>query len=300
MIKTSISVVMVSWHTGPVLFQAIEACRVAEDVDEIILVDHENPETTRARLDQLAHEGVIQLVRTDKNLGFAKGCNIGAAAARCDVLLFLNPDTVIAPDAPRRMALTLLNAETAATPGTPILIGGRIVHMNGQEQRGGRRGELTPWSATVGFFGLHRLAFIHPVFKDIHKEFEPLPDKPTDIPVVSGAVMMLSRKGYDAISGFDERYFLHVEDIDICRRVREAGGRVIFEPRAKVPHHGSTSDVGRYVVEHHKAKGLIKYFWRFYTAAWQRALTLLAAPGIYGAMMVRLTVLKAIIALRRA
>ncbi|WP_019961062.1 glycosyltransferase [Woodsholea maritima] len=298
MIKTSISVVMVSWHTGPVLFRAIDACRVAEDVDEIILVDHENPDITRAKLDQLAREGVIQLVRTDKNLGFAKGCNIGAKAASRDVLLFLNPDTVIAPDAPRRMALSLLNAETAASPGTPILIGGRILHMNGQEQRGGRRGELTPWSATVGFFGLHRLAFIHPIFKDIHKEFEPLPSGPADIPVVSGAVMMMSKGGYRAVQGFDERYFLHVEDIDICRRVREAGGRVIFEPRALVPHHGSTSDVGRYVVEHHKAKGLVKYFWRFYPALWQRALTLLAAPGIYTAMMVRLTVLKMIVAFR--
>ena len=59
---------------------------------------------------------------------------------------------------------------------------------------------------------------------------------------VSGALMYLSRAGFERLGGFDEGYFLHVEDLDLCRRAEADGGSVIYTPLASALHHGATSD----------------------------------------------------------
>lgn len=272
-----ISVVMVSYRTGPALFGAIAACLAAPDVAELIVVNHDNPPEVVQRLDAIAAtEPRVTLIHTGANLGFSKGCNIGARAATGAHLLFLNPDTVIPPGAAARMALI-----GEALP-EPWVVGARILNTDGSEQRGGRRGELTLLSAMAGFIGLAR--FI-PGLSDIHRESEPVPSLAVPMPAVSGAGMMLSRAGFDALGGFDEGYFLHVEDLDLCKRARLAGGVVMFEPRAELIHHGSTSHAPLFKVEWLKAKGLHRYFMKFThgpqkLAAW--ALTPLILAAIMG------------------
>ncbi|PWE16333.1 glycosyltransferase family 2 protein [Marinicauda salina] len=273
-----ISIVMVSWHTGPALFDAIEAALAAPEIDELVFVNHDNPADVVEALEALAaREPRFRLISTGANLGFARGCNIGAAAASGDRLLFLNPDTVLPAGAAARMA------ETGAAFGESWIVGARIVHPDGREQRGGRRGALTLATAIGGYLGLSRLL---PWVRDIHREAEPLPAEAVDTPTVSGAAMMTPRAAFEAAGGFDEGYFLHVEDIDLCRRVREAGGRVVFEPRAEVVHHGATSRADLMTVEAHKARGFARYFWKF-SPAWSRPVMVLTIPVICAAIMSR-------------
>jgi len=80
------------------------------------------------------------------------------------------------------------------------------------------------------------------------------------------------------MTGFDERYFLHVEDIEICRRARQMGGQVGFVPGAVVMHYGSTSDVPRIWIENEKLKGFLRYFWNYTPGIMPKILTILAAP----------------------
>jgi len=285
---STISVVMVSWRTGPVLDAALRAALSASDVDEVVLVNHGNPAAVEAKLDALAaSEAKLTLVHTRANLGFARGCNIGAEAARGDRLFFLNPDTVLLDGAAARLA------ETGELQPTPWIVGARVVYPDGREQRGGRRGALTPVSALTSFTGLSRLPGVSRVAPDLHREGEPAPVVDVAMPVVSGAAMMIDRAGFDRLGGFDEGYFLHVEDIDICRRAAQAGGSVRFEPRATVVHHGSTSRVSLFRVETHKASGLVRYFWMHYPAWPARAVTVCAAPGIYAAVLARAALVKA-------
>jgi N-acetylglucosaminyl-diphospho-decaprenol L-rhamnosyltransferase len=70
----------------------------------------------------------------------------------------------------------------------------------------------------------------------------------------------MTRADFDAIGGFDERYFLHVEDIDLCWRAAQAGGQVLFQPGAIGAHARSSSDAPRREVERHKAQGFARYF----------------------------------------
>ncbi len=278
-----ISVVMVSWYTGASLFEAIEAVFAAPDIGELILLDNGNPKPVRARLEALADErDDMRLLAGQGNVGFARACNLGARAARGEVVLFLNPDALIAPG----VAVALAEAGRASGE-TPWLAGARMLNMDGTEQRGGRRGMLTPQSAFIGYSGLYRLQRFHPAFRNIHREREPLPDGPVTTPVVSGAAMAMPRKTFLNLGGFDEDYFLHVEDIDLCRRVAEAGGAVIFHPNAEVRHYGSTSRAPLLKVEWAKAKGFVHYFWKFARTPWGHVKAALAAPFIVAALMGR-------------
>jgi hypothetical protein len=273
---------MVSWHTGPVLAQAIAAVLAAPDVDELILVNNGNPQAVERRLHALAGgQPGFALVEGHGNVGFAKGCNLGARAASGSHLLFLNPDTALEPGAAARMA-----AAGAGAP-RPWAVGARLINLDGSEQRGARRGALTPLSAFVGFCGLYALPGLGPAFRNVHRERETLPDGPAPTPVVSGAALMLRADDFAALGGFDESYFLHVEDIDLCRRVGEAGGAVIFAPHARVMHHGSTSDASLVRVEWAKSKGFVHYFWKFGRGATGKLQAALVTPLIVAAIMGR-------------
>jgi len=276
-----LSVVTVSWNTGPHLMECVTSVLSAPGVDELILVSHENPPATMTTLRDLASQSdKFTLIDTGTNLGFAKGCNIGVDQASHELVLFLNPDAVLMPGAASR-----LKASAQSLTRRPWIIGARTTNADGSEQRGARRGELTPMSAFIGFLGLRR---IFPNLRDIHRENEEAPEAMYPIPTVSGAAMMMLRDDYLKVGGFDERYFLHVEDIDICRTVREKGGQVWFEPRANILHYGRTSRSSPLNVETHKAVGFVKYFWRFYPGPLQRLLTVLLIPLIYGAIWSRL------------
>ncbi|MGB3456416.1 MAG: glycosyltransferase family 2 protein [Litorimonas sp.] len=234
----SLSVIMVSYRTGPSLIGAVRAAAV--DADEVIVVDNGNPpEARRALLRAVQDLDTVRLVQGHGNIGFARACNYGAALSHADHLLFLNPDTDIEPGAASALA------EAGNGRIRPWIAGGLIVDDRGRELRGARRGELTPGSVLSGF----------------NRTGEPLPDGPVPMPTITGAMLMTDRASFRMLGGFDEAYFLHVEDIDLCRRARRAGGEVIFVPQARALHHGATSDVPPWRVEAHKLRGLLRYFW---------------------------------------
>ena len=273
-----ISVIMVSYLTGPALLEAINAVMADDDIFELILVDNGNTLEARKRLsDVVAQHNRIRLLQGHGNIGFARACNYGANLARGEYFLFLNPDALISPGAARKMA----NCGKKLT--APWITGGMLRNVNGQEQRGGRRGELTPLSALVSFTPLHWLPF----FKSIHKETEDLPQDAQACPTVSGACLMMSRASFGRLDGFDEDYFLHVEDIDVCRRAREQGGEVYFVPQATVMHYGSTSQVRRQKVEWEKLKGFTLYFHKHSKTIFGKVMTYLAWPFMAFAIMGR-------------
>ncbi len=272
-----LAVIMVSYNTGPALFESIEAVLAEPLVTELILVNHENPRPDVYRLVDIDKaDARVTLVMSGGNLGFSRGCNIGAAHATAERLLFLNPDTILQPGA----AAALMETLDAAVE--PAVVGARITHLDGTEQRGARRGELTVLSALAAFLG---------VSQNLHREGEALPDGAVPVPAVSGAAMALSRAGFDKLGGFDEAYFLHVEDLDLCRRARDLGGQVMFEPRAEVRHHGSTSKISKFKVEHWKAAGLVRYF-HTHGGVLGPVKAALAAPLIYAALMGRAVLMR--------
>jgi len=251
----SVSIVTVTYWTGDILRECIESLR-RQAVDEIILIDNGNPSDVRAFLDRLPSEDPrVRIIRPGRNIGYAAGCNTGAAEASGQYLTLVNPDCVLAPDTVERI-LRVANRRSNIW-----LCGGRLENPDGSEQRGSRRDTLTPWRAVVELLRLDRIAPNHPYFRRFH-QFEGDSIKGNiEVPAVSGAFMLVRKDAYERLGGMDKAFFLHLDDADFCMRVWKAGGQVIFCGDIPVLHYRSSSDVSQTFVEWHKAKGL-GYFFR--------------------------------------
>lgn len=277
-----VSAVVVTYHTGQPLELCLRSLFAEPWVDEVVVVDNGNPPDVSSSLRALqADRRDVVLIQGHGNVGFSRGCNLGAAAARGAYLLFVNPDVVLHRGAVERMV------QAGQGAPSPWIVGGRLLDRKGKEQRGARRELLTPWRAFVGATGLSVFERVLPVFRDVHRERDPKPAAVVPIPVISGALMLTPKEDFDTLRGFDEAYFLHVEDIDICRRATEAGGAVLFQPGAEALHFGSTSRTSWTFVEGHKARGMGLYFRKFAKSPWERLGVSLLTPLIGAGLFVR-------------
>ncbi|MDO8900685.1 MAG: glycosyltransferase family 2 protein [Phenylobacterium sp.] len=276
-----ISVIMVVYMTGEALDQSLACVLDDPQVDEFIVVDNGSDPSESAVLDAFAERHAqMRLVRGQGNVGFARGANLGARAATGEVLIFLNPDAFLQPGGAHGLARAVMGAETMR------LVGGRVLNADGSEQRGARRGEITPVAALLSLSGLTRRA---PALRrfEVHWENETAPAALCPVPTISGAFFAMRRTDYARLGGFDEGYFLHVEDIDLCWRVREAGGEVMFHPKAEVIHLGHTSRASPLQVELYKGLGLARYFRKRARGAGEAAAAWLLWPLVVGAAVIR-------------
>ena len=252
-----VSVVMVSYWTGPSLSAAVEAVLAPdqEGVIELIVIDNGNPPSVTTELERRAQtQPRLRLVSGQGNVGFARGCNIGARRARGRCLLLLNPDCCLGPG-----AVPALLAE-AAVLGEDWMLGCRVLNPDGSDQRGSRRALLTPYTALVEALRLDRLA--PRLFRRhrLNHHDGPLPGATARMPAISGACMMLPAATFHAAGGLDEGYFLHVEDLDFCLRLHRAGVPVYYAPHVEVIHHASSSQANPIRVQWHKTRGFLRYF----------------------------------------
>lgn len=249
------TVVIVSYRTGPLLMDALKAALTQEDVDKVVLVDNGNSDRTRGEVDALsATYGHLRVLRGHGNVGFARGCNLGARLATASHILLLNPDCVLRPGVVRR-GLEVL----AENPDADALTV-RIENPDGSEQRGSRRRLMTPWTVFVEQLRLDRLLPNDPRFQRVNLNEQAPLTSITPVECISGAFMLMPRSAYERVGGMDEDYFLHVEDVDLCLRIGQAGGSILYVPDVAVTHLKGTSRVFPLVVEWHKSVSAAKYF----------------------------------------
>lgn len=263
-----VAALVVTYHTGPRLNECLYALKADPAISEIIIADNGNPAEVRAWLEGFvaACGARAKLIELD-NPGFGAAVNLASRETEAAMLLVINPDCVI-----RRGSVQQLLAALNETP-SPAIAGGRIFGLDGREQRGARRNTLT-LAAALGLspWTLHT---------------QPQPSGPVRVGAISGAFFMMRRADFVQLGGFDEGYFLHVEDVDLCRRAIEAGGAVMYQPLAGALHYTSTSDVPSATVQSHKARSLARYFRKFAKGPFDRAIVELAVPFIRLALWAR-------------
>lgn len=175
-----------------------------------------------------AHPGRdIALIRRPENIGFAAGCNLGAKGRSEEYLMFLNPDTALENDAP-----SILISFLRANPGAKIA--GPQIRDSGNRVTRTCRNFPTPFGmfldatgidAYVGFYRM--TTFDHASTRKVDQ--------------VIGACMMMRRDDYEALGGFDERFFIYYEEVDFCKRAVDAGGEVWFCADAAIIHQAGGS-----------------------------------------------------------
>jgi hypothetical protein len=286
----AVTAVVVSYYTGPVLARALAALGQAGGLRDIVLVDNGNlPGDVEAAVKGAG--APVTVLSGQGNVGFAAACNLGARAAMGDYLLILNPDAVM----PEGGVARLLDDGRALL--RPWLMGAKLVGADGVEQQGSRRRVLTPWTAFVEATKMYRLAPQHPYFRRFNLHTEACPEGVIEVPTISGAVMFLPREDYNTAGGMDERYFLHVEDVDFCLRFAKAGGKVWFNPHVAVTHYKSSSRANPVRIEMRKTAGVIRYFHTHFSDAYPRFFLWLVDGALwagFGALFIRRALRKAL------
>jgi len=196
---------------------------------EVVVVDNASTDDSVAFVEK---QNGVRLICSDRNGGFSFGNNLAIRNNSARYLMLLNSDTEFLPSASN---LDLLVEYMDKTPYVGIITP-LLILENGKPDPACHRGEPTPWAAFTYFSGLERLFPKSRWFGQYHQTHEPL-DTIHDIDACTGAALLVRNDALPKVGLLDEQFFMYAEDIDWCKRFREAGYRVIFHPGVTIVHH---------------------------------------------------------------
>lgn len=235
---TSVSVVVLAYKSEPWLEPAVQAALGSRGVDlEVIVVDNGCTDGAVERLEEL--DGVL-VVRPGRNLGFAGGCNAGAARAQGEVLALVNGDALVSPDALARLSEVALRPEVG--------IASASIRLASDPERLNSAGNE-----------LHFLGF---AWAGAFGEEASAHQREGKVAYASGAGMAMERKLWDRLGGFDARYFAYHEDAELSLRCWQQGLAVVYVPGAVVVHRYefSRNALKYYLVERNRIALVLTLF----------------------------------------
>jgi GT2 family glycosyltransferase len=202
----------------------------------VVIVVYKNLECVQTCLTSIENDPAIEIIivnNTHQNRGFGSGCNLGALYATSDVLLFLNPDTRVNTGTILKLAKLVKNDASIGIVG-PALIDeeGKVVLS------------VSKQPTKTSFWWVYSI--LNRWFKNVslvreHWYDHQVPQTRREVGVVSGAAMMMRKQVFEQLSGFDERFFLYWEEVDLTRRCFDLDLKVVFDPTYKVVHIGGLS-----------------------------------------------------------
>lgn len=271
--QSLLSVIIVSADSGPSLRDCVKSVLACQIPLELLLIDNASADgipqaIARAR----ESDPRFRVIYNHANLGFGPAVNRAAAQALGQALLILNPDCLIDEHALQRL-LDILATENKAG-----LIGAVVCDAQGAPDPASFRRDPILGRALATLF--KRSGGVNA---------KNIPDHVIDAEAVSGAVMLMSSRVFEALHGFDEKYFLHCEDLDLCRRVRDGGWRVLLAGDVRVPHGKGGSSRHRPVfVSYHKHRGMWRWFRKFDPAAQKPYIAAVVWLGIWARFLLKI------------
>lgn len=242
-----IAAIVVTYQSAETIADCLARLRAAEGVAQIRVVDNASTDGTLEIVQRHAlADARVRFIANPDNPGFGTGCNQGTDDSDAPWLAFVNPDCLVERDTLARLRA---HAQGAAREA---LFGADLVDEAGVRDGAARRRD-PDFAAMLRNADARRLD----VAVDRSQSLQP-------VQAISGALMFLPRTLMQRIEGFDQGYRLHAEDLDLCRRAREAGAFVAVANDVRVVHVRGVSSRSRPVfVEWHKHRGLARYFHRF-------------------------------------
>jgi GT2 family glycosyltransferase len=231
----AIHIVIVNWNTGDYLRQCLQSVALAngDDVNlaRVTVVDNASSDGSATNLGDL--DLPLEVVHNRTNVGFGAACNQGAAGSAARYLLFLNPDTRVSPEA-LGVVTAFMDSPQAAHIG---ICGGRVLDPSGAPAISCARFPTLP----VVFGKITRLSAVAPrMFPGHHLTPEETRHSGV-VDQVIGAFFLVRRELFTRLGGFDTRFFLYYEEVDLARRALELGFRSYFLGDARVIHTGTVS-----------------------------------------------------------
>lgn len=246
--------VVVNWNAGGLLL-ACARTLVEAGAAEIVVVDNDSSDDSLPRLEE-ARLPRVRVLRTGQNLGYGAGINRGVAKAGSGDVLVCNPDLLLDEDCIGAL-LTRLESE----PDLGI-VAPRLRNPDGTTYVSGR-----PFPSVVDAMGHAFVGLVWPSNPWSRRYLQTGWDREekADVDWASGALLLVRRRTFDLLGGFDERFFMFMEDVDMCWRARQNGWRVAIEPRAGAVHVVGASRAARpyrMILAHHRS------LWQWTSLRW--------------------------------
>ncbi|MCB9812822.1 MAG: glycosyltransferase family 2 protein [Pseudomonadales bacterium] len=179
----------------------------------------------------------VNPIKLQENFGFAIANNTALKTSTAKYIMLLNSDVEFTSNSNLDILLDFLDKKTKVGVITP-----RIEFTNKDLDPACHRGEPTIWASFTYMFGIEKIFPKTKLFAQYHQTYKNL-DSIHTIDACSGAAMIIRGKLLSKIGLLDERFFMYAEDLDWCKRVREAGYLVVYNPDVKVIHHKNKSGI---------------------------------------------------------
>jgi hypothetical protein len=233
-----LSIIIVNWNSAPYVTQCVSSIQAQTNglEYEVIVVDNASPDES-VRILQECLPG-IRLIRSPRNLGFARANNLGAQFSTGRNLLFLNPDTEL-----RGPAINLMHSCLESSPGVGVL-GCKLLNSDFTIQTSCVQSYPTILNQALDGEG-PRKVFPKSKLWGMRPLFQPDHGRPLEVEAVSGACLMIKRRVFEQVGLFSTDYFMYTEDLDLCYRVKKVGEKVCYLGSATIVHHGGQSSEKR-------------------------------------------------------
>jgi N-acetylglucosaminyl-diphospho-decaprenol L-rhamnosyltransferase len=225
---TQVSIIVVTWEAEDVLSACLASIQEQnyDGETEVLVWDNDSNDATVSIARSVGSP--VRVLAGTENLGFARGNNAAAREATGDLLVFLNPDTVMPrPDVLRRWV-----ESHEARPGIGVSAP-RLLNSDGSIQASVAL-FTSPLNTFIIGFGLHRI--MRGRLRDRWAPQDGSPSQARSVDWVKGAAVMISRQLFLAVGGWSEDTFMYAEDQELCWMVQRAGYRVRFDPGIEIVH----------------------------------------------------------------
>ncbi|MBF8249951.1 MAG: hypothetical protein HW400_552 [Candidatus Levybacteria bacterium] len=248
-----LSIVILSYNTKDLTLACLKsvASLYSQELEkkefEIIIVENASSDGSPSEISNLKSQiSNFKLIISKENLGFGKGCNLGAKVAKGKYLLFLNSDTQVLDNGFFSMVNFLDKNENVA------ILGGKLENNDGSAQRScGKFYNL--FNLLIMLLGFERFGFLRSS-----------PGKIQKVDWVSGACMMVRSTVFEKLTGFDEKLFMYVEDMEICFRAKKVGFLTYFYPNLKLMHKSLGSSSKAFAIIN-IYKGILHFYSKYMT-----------------------------------
>ena len=253
-----LSCIIVNYKNSEPLKESLASIyQTVQGIDfEVIIVDNSENDLGLQPLKELYPKA--QFISNSSNVGFSKANNQAAKIAQGNILIFLNPDTILSEQAIYSMYKYYCSHKETG------VLGPKVVNPEGSLQYSCRR-YPTLWT---GLF--NRYSILSQLFPEnrytrqyLMRDFDHNEIRQVDW--LSGCCLMVSKNTFENSHGFDENYFLFNEDVDLCRTIKQAGKEVTYFPEATIIHQVSTSNsktTARIIIQRHL--GMMHYFKKYH------------------------------------
>jgi GT2 family glycosyltransferase len=264
--RSRLDIVIVNWNTGPHLRECLLSVSAARqtvfDLGDVVVVDNASSDCSLLGIEDLSVP--LRVLRNAENRGFAAACNQGAAEGRGDLVLFLNPDTRLFPETldrsvsfmadRRNRAIGICGAQMVGPDDTPEFSCSRFP---------------TLWMFVAKMLGL---SYAFPQLIPQQRLSPSETNQSRCVDQVIGAYFLIRRPLFEALGGFDERFFVYMEDVDLAYRARQLGYPSYFLKHVSVYHReGASSEQVRGKRLFYLLRGRTEYA-RKHWPAWQALL----------------------------